>query len=73
MPLSVEDNHFLEIERRDAFETSDIHSELIRIRAPLVVRIDPANGAEVMLGDLRVEAVGSELVFALRDPEILVR
>ena len=73
MPLSVKDNHFLEIERRDAFEASDIHAELIRIRASLVVRIDPADGAEVMLGGLCVKAVGSELVFALRDPEIFVR
>ena len=60
MPLPVEDDDFREIEWRDTFEASHIDPELVRARAPFVVRIDPAGGAEVMLGGLRVEAIGRD-------------
>src|SRR5256885_2270299 len=69
MPQSVMDYDLLEIERRHSLETRHIDAELVGVRAALVVGVDPANTAEMMFGDAGVEAVGRELVFALRDLE----
>jgi len=73
MPRTVVDLHFAEIERRNTFEAGDVDPELIGVRAPLVVSVDAADRAEIMLGDAGVEAVGCELVRTLGDPEALWR
>lgn len=73
MPLTVVDDDLFEIEWRHAFEAGGVHAELVGVRAALVVRVDAALRAEVMLRDVRVEAIRRELVFALRDSETVVR
>ena len=72
MPLAVVDHDFLEIEWRDAFQAGDVDPELVGIRATLVVRVDAAFRAKVMLGDVGVEPVRLEFVFTLRDAETVV-
>lgn len=67
--LAVVDDDFLEVEGRHALQASNIDAELVRVRAPLVMRVDPADGAEMVLGGHGVEAIGCELVLARRDPE----
>src|SRR6185295_502091 len=69
MELAVVDHDLGEIERRDALEAGNVDRELVGVRAALVVGIDAAHRAEMMLGDARVEAVGGELVGAFEDPE----
>jgi hypothetical protein len=73
MAAAVEDDDFVEIERRHAFETGDVDAELVRVRAALVMRVDAADGTEMMLGAHRVEPIGRELVLALRNAEGLGR
>jgi len=70
MPITVVDDDLREIERRYALQAGDIDAELVRVRAALVVGVDAADRAEMMLGGLCVEAIGGELAFALGDPEI---
>ena len=69
MTLAVVNHHLFEIEGRDALQAGDVDAKLVRVRAALVVGIDAAHRAEMMLGDARVEAVGGELVGAFEDPE----
>src|SRR6476620_56466 len=73
VPLAVENYDLFEVEWRHVLEAGDIHAELARVRAALVVRGDAARAAEMMLGGVRVEAVGGEIVFALGDPEVVGR
>lgn len=72
MALAIVDDHFAEIERRNAFQAGDVDAELIGIRAALVMGIDAADLAEVMLRDLRVEAIGRELVLTLQKLEAVL-
>lgn len=67
--LTVKDDHLPKIEGRDACQAGGIYAELVRVRPPLVVRVDTALGTEVVLGRLGIEAVGRELVLALIDSE----
>src|SRR4051794_31656991 len=67
MALTVMNFDLAEIERGYAFEARDIDAQLIGVRSALVVRVDAAHRAEMLLGDARVEAVGRELVLTLRD------
>jgi|SRR4029079_8165732 len=69
VPASVEHDHLAKVEGRQTFEASDIDAELVRVRAALVVRINAADRAEMMLRGLRVEAISRKPVLALRDPE----
>src|SRR5262249_28212467 len=62
-----------EIEGRHAFETGNIHAELVRVRTSFVMSVDAADGAEMMLRDLRVEPISGEIVFALRDAKVCRR
>jgi hypothetical protein len=50
MAAAVVNHDLAEIERRHAFEAGDIDSELVRVRAALVVGADAADGTEMMLG-----------------------
>ncbi len=66
MPLPVVNHHLAEIERREAFEAGNVDAKLMRIRAALVMGVDAADRAEMMLGRPGIEAVGRELVLTLR-------
>ncbi|MFZ1904979.1 MAG: hypothetical protein WAU56_06255 [Steroidobacteraceae bacterium] len=46
-----------DIEGIDSLETSEIEAVLLGIGAALMMRIDAANGAEVVFGCLRVELI----------------
>ena len=64
--LAVVNRQFTEIEGRDAVQAGSVDAQLIGVRAALVVGVDAAGLAEMMLGGAGVEAVGGELVRALR-------
>ena len=70
MPVAIENDDLTKIKRRNALETGGVDSELIGVRSTLVVRVDAAVGAEVMLRAHRVEPVRNELVFSLCDAEV---
>lgn len=69
MSLAVIDDYFAEIEGRYAFQAGDIDPKLVRVRASLVMRVDAALRAKMMLRDTGVEAVGGELVRSLEHLE----
>lgn len=48
-----------------ALQTSDVVAVLIRIGPALVMRINTAAGAEVMLGGVRIEFIHLQHTFAL--------
>jgi hypothetical protein len=70
MPLSVENNELAKIKGRKPLETSSVHSQLVGVRAALVVSVDAADGAEMMLGGFCVEAISRKKVIASSDSEI---
>ena len=53
----------------DAFDARQVESVLVRRAATLVMRVDAADAAEPVLGDLRVPLVQAELVLATRDAQ----
>ena len=63
----IEQRYWLEIERIDPFKATDVVTILIRIRTTLMMGIDAAVGAEVVLRHLRVELVDLERLLALDD------
>ena len=69
--IAIVDHNLTEIEGRNPFEARNIDAKLVGVRSALVVSVDAAVAAEMMLGGLCVEAVGREFVFALQDFEIL--
>ena len=54
---AVVDGHFGEIEGADTFQASNIHAVLVLVRTALVVRIDAAFGAKVVLRCAGVELI----------------
>jgi hypothetical protein len=54
---AVQRRDLWDIERIDSLETSEIEAVLFGIGAALMMRIDAANGAEVVCGCLRVELI----------------
>ena len=46
----VHDRHLGEIERADVFQTCNVNTVLVRIRAPLVMCVDAAPRTKEMLG-----------------------
>jgi len=71
MALTVVDYDFPEIEGRHPLQAGDVYSQLTGVRTALVVRVDTADSAEVMLGRLGIEAVGREPVLTFGHPETL--
>lgn len=69
MSLAVMNDDLAKIEGGDTLQACDVHPELIRVRSALVVRVDPAAAAEMVLGDAGVETIGGELVLSLGDAE----
>jgi hypothetical protein len=53
----------------DAFQTPDVEPVLMRIRAALVMGVDAADAAEVVLGGVGVELVELEVFFTLYQAE----
>ena len=68
--ITIENHDLVEIEGGDAFEAGGVHPELVGARAALVVRVDAADCAEMMLGGLGVKPVCREIVLALRNAEV---
>lgn len=63
---TIHDGHLNEIERADAIKTCHIDPIKGVVGPPLVMRIDPAAGAEMMFSHLRVEAIGHQRLLALQ-------
>ena len=59
--------HWLEIERVDAFQAANVVAVLIRERAALMMGVDATDGAEVVLGYIRIELIELQRIFALDD------
>lgn len=70
MTAAVVDAHFVKVERRDALEAGDIDAKLVRVGTTPVVCVNAALGAEVMLGNTSVEAVGGEFVLTFGQLEV---
>lgn len=62
--LAVVDDDLPKIEGRDAFQAGGINAELIGVRTALMVGVNAAVPAEMMLRHPCVEAVGRQFVFA---------
>lgn len=59
---TVIDGYIRNGKRIDPLQAPDVEPVLLRVRAPLVVCVDSANPAEVVLGGLRVELVELEVL-----------
>ena len=59
-----------EIKRAYAIKASDVHAILRWVGAALVMRVNPADGTEVMSRGFGVELIERELVFAPREMNI---
>jgi hypothetical protein len=68
--MSIMDDDLAEIERRNALQASSINPELVGVRAALVMRVNAADRAEMVVRSLCVEAIRREIVIALQDPEL---
>ena len=66
---AVIDRHLRKKERIDALEAADVVAVLIWKRATLMVDVDAAGTAEVVLGDHRVELVHAQVLSALDDSD----
>ena len=56
-----------------AFEAGHVEAELGGIRAPLVMRVDAADRAKIMLSCFRIPLIQGQFVFALQDLQPLQR
>ena len=61
--------NFSKIEGTES-QTGCIHTELIRVGAPLMMRIDPAVSAEMMFRDPGVEPIGTKHILPCQKGEI---
>ena len=61
----------LERERHDAFEASQVYRVLLGIGSPLMVRVDAALGAEIVLRCHGVELIERQKISAFRDEQIV--
>ena len=66
MARAFVDLHGLEIERANAFKAGNIHAQLIGIGPSLMVGVNPAFLAEIMLRRLCIELIKVEIVLARR-------
>ena len=64
MHSPIIDDDLWKIERRKPVQASNVDSKLVRIGATLVMRINPADRAVMMLRGHRVETIGRQLVGA---------
>jgi hypothetical protein len=64
---AVVGRHPMDIERIDSLKAPDVVAVLLGIRTPLVVGVDAAVGAEIVLGRVRVELVELEAIGSLDD------
>lgn len=60
-----------DIEGVDAFKTADVVSVLVRAGTALVMGIDAAVGAEVVLGGVGIELIKLQVFFALDDADAI--
>src|SRR5690242_2621771 len=65
MPLAIVHGQLGEVERRHARQAGRVDTDLVGVRPALVIGVDATDGAEMVLSDTGVEAVGRELVRAL--------
>ena len=66
MIYAIHDGNIFQEVRIDVFQAADVVPVLVRERPPLVMRVDAAVGAEVVLGDFGVELVELEMLLALQ-------
>lgn len=64
---TIKNRHVEKIERADTIKAGDVDSVLMLIGSPLVVRVNPAAGAEKMLRRLRIEAIEREYICTLQN------
>ena len=66
---AVEDRNVRNVERIDALKAAHIVGILLRIRAPLMVGMDAAHTAEIMLRSPGVELVELQAIVTLHDAQ----
>jgi hypothetical protein len=57
---AIHGRHRPELVRVDAFKAPDVVTELLWIRAPLMVRVDPAMATEIVFRRVSIELVQPE-------------
>ena len=67
---AIHDPDLRKIEGAGAFDAGDVDTELVRVRAALMVGIDAAGLAEIMLCRAGVELVERQIVFAFYELDI---
>lgn len=67
MAIAVVDDDFRKIEGRHSFETGEVYSELIGVRAALVMRVNSTDRAKMMFRDVRVELIEREIFRTARE------
>ena len=56
-----------DVERVDTLKAADVVAVLLGVGTPLMMRMNAADGAKIMLGRVRIEFVNLELFGALDD------
>jgi hypothetical protein len=69
MVNAVVHRHVLDFKRIDAFQAADVIAVLFGIRPALMMGVNAADGAEVMLRGHGVELVEPQRILALDDPD----
>jgi len=64
---SIVDRDVWDGERVDTLKTAYVVAVLLRIRAPLMVGVDAAHRAKVMLGRAGIELIDLEMLYAFDD------
>lgn len=62
---AIRDGNLRKIEGTDTFDASDVDTELARVRAALMVGIDPAGLAEIVFSGARMKLITRQIIFAL--------
>jgi len=68
---AVENGHFGQVINIKSGEAGGINAELLRIGAPLVMGINPAGFAEIMLRGFRAELIAGEIVLTRQNVQIV--
>jgi hypothetical protein len=67
---SVNDLHLGEVKRAQPLQAGNVDAILLRIRSPLMMGVDPALRAEIVLGRVRVELIKRQQIFAGQDRDV---
>ena len=71
MVLPIQHRHLIKVERAHPLQTGDIHAELVRIGAALVVGVNSATRAKEVLGCSCIEPIACQYIRAAHDVQAI--